>query len=125
MTAPTLASPAAEIRRLRAERDKARRQLAQLQAVIVAPDPTQDIEYWRSLFADAHRGELEALTAERDALAAELRNRDRAWIEAATPIARRGPTFADLELRRWGPGGRAHFGDPRPGDYMGGPVPTW
>lgn len=27
--------------------------------------------------------------------------------------------FARLELARWGPGGRAHFGDPRPGDYPG------
>ena len=26
-----------------------------------------------------------------------------------------------MELR-WGPGGREHFADPRPGDYMGGPV---
>lgn len=26
---------------------------------------------------------------------------------------------AELEARRWGPGGRAHFADPRPGDYPG------
>ncbi len=26
---------------------------------------------------------------------------------------------AELEARRWGPGGRAHFGDPRPGDFPG------
>jgi hypothetical protein len=26
---------------------------------------------------------------------------------------------AEIEERRWGPGGRAHFGDPRPGDYPG------
>lgn len=31
-------------------------------------------------------------------------------------------SHAELEERRWGPGGREHFGDPRPGDYMGGPV---
>jgi hypothetical protein len=31
---------------------------------------------------------------------------------------------AALNDRRWGPGGRAHFGDPRPGDYLGRiPVP--
>jgi len=29
------------------------------------------------------------------------------------------PTFAELETRRWGPGGRAHFADPRPGDFPG------
>lgn len=26
------------------------------------------------------------------------------------------PALDELELRRWGPGGREHFGDPRPGD---------
>lgn len=26
---------------------------------------------------------------------------------------------AQLEERRWGPGGRAHFAGPRPGDYPG------
>lgn len=26
---------------------------------------------------------------------------------------------AELEARRWGPGGRGHFGDPRPGDFPG------
>ena len=25
----------------------------------------------------------------------------------------------ELEVRRYGPGGRAHFGDPKPGDYPG------
>lgn len=33
--------------------------------------------------------------------------------------------LARLELLRWGPGGREHFGDPRPGGYAGGPVPAW
>lgn len=32
------------------------------------------------------------------------------------------PAHRELELRRWGPGGREHFGDPRPGDHPGGPV---
>jgi hypothetical protein len=26
---------------------------------------------------------------------------------------------AELDLRRWGPGGRERFADPRPGDYPG------
>ncbi len=26
---------------------------------------------------------------------------------------------AELEVRRWGPGGREHFADPRPGDFPG------
>ncbi|MGH3160370.1 MAG: hypothetical protein ACRDOC_00665 [Streptosporangiaceae bacterium] len=41
---------------------------------------------------------------------------------AGLPMAAIGPSWAELERRRWGPGGRAHFGDPRPGDYTGGPV---
>jgi len=34
---------------------------------------------------------------------------------------------AELEARRWGPGGRAHFADPRPGDFPGRkqPEPEW
>ena len=28
-----------------------------------------------------------------------------------------------LEILRWGPGGREHFGDPRPGDFLGGALP--
>jgi len=41
------------------------------------------------------------------------------WHEIARPVTRRGPDFADLEAERWGPGGREHFGDPRPGDFPG------
>ena len=28
-----------------------------------------------------------------------------------------------LDVLRWGPLGREHFADPRPGDYQGGPLP--
>ena len=30
-----------------------------------------------------------------------------------------GPSHAELEEKRWGPGGREHFADPRPGDFPG------
>jgi hypothetical protein len=40
------------------------------------------------------------------------------WHEIAA-AATQGPAHADLEAERWGPGGREHFGDPRPGDYPG------
>jgi len=43
----------------------------------------------------------------------------RRWTRIASPVAYGGPAFADLEERRWGPGGRARFGDPRPGDFRG------
>lgn len=40
------------------------------------------------------------------------------WDEIAR-AAIRGPSHAELEERRWGPDGRAHFADARPGDYPG------
>ena len=39
------------------------------------------------------------------------------WNQAARAID--GPARAELEERRWGPGGRAHFADPCPGDFPG------
>jgi flagellar biosynthesis/type III secretory pathway protein FliH len=41
-----------------------------------------------------------------------------AWYAAAHPVAA-GIPHDELEIRRWGPGGRARAGDPRPGDYPG------
>jgi hypothetical protein len=38
--------------------------------------------------------------------------------EIARPVTH-GISHAQLEERRWGPGGRAHFADPRPGDFPG------
>jgi hypothetical protein len=40
------------------------------------------------------------------------------WQEIAR-AATQGPSQADIEAERWGPGGREHFGDPRPGDFPG------
>jgi hypothetical protein len=45
-------------------------------------------------------------------------DRDRAW-NATAQAAIHGPSCAELEELRWGPGGRAHFADPRPGDFPG------
>src|ERR1700728_2815557 len=39
------------------------------------------------------------------------------WHQATRPAD--GPALAELEERRWGPGGRARFADPRPGDFPG------
>src|SRR5205823_4471044 len=44
---------------------------------------------------------------------------ERAWYQATHPIAIGGIPHGELERRRWGPGGRARAGDPRPGDYPG------
>lgn len=48
----------------------------------------------------------------------EARDADRLWAAARPRPFPVGPSIAELELRRWGPGGREHFGDPRPGDRM-------
>jgi hypothetical protein len=40
------------------------------------------------------------------------------WAQIARPVAR-GISHAELEQRRWGPGGRARFADRRPGDFPG------
>jgi hypothetical protein len=42
----------------------------------------------------------------------------RHWAQITRPVAH-GISHAELEERRWGPGGRAHFADPRPGDFPG------
>ena len=69
----------------------------------------------------------EAETAYRHQLAREMYQagrRDaeadmaRRWAQIARPAVH-GISHADLEQRRWGPGGRAHFADPRPGDFPG------
>jgi hypothetical protein len=56
--------------------------------------------------------------------AAGTKRTQREWhvTNAGLPRSVLGPTWAELERRRWGPGGRAHFSDPRHGDYTGGPV---
>lgn len=48
----------------------------------------------------------------------EASERDEAWNRIAE-AAVRGLPHDELEERRWGPGGRARFGDPRPSDYQG------
>jgi hypothetical protein len=40
------------------------------------------------------------------------------WEQIARPVAH-GISHAELEERRWGPGGRARFADPRPGNFPG------
>ena len=40
------------------------------------------------------------------------------WQEIAR-LATQGPSQADIDAERWGPGGREHFGDPRAGDFRG------
>jgi hypothetical protein len=54
----------------------------------------------------------------REALLREQAEAQRQLTAQLMPVLM-SPTLAELETRRWGPGGRAHFGDPRPGDFPG------
>lgn len=47
------------------------------------------------------------------------RNREHRLRAAHPAVINLSPTHRELEERRWGPGGREHFADPRPGDYPG------
>lgn len=46
----------------------------------------------------------------------ERRAADRAWAAQSPSKASDGPDLAELDLKRWGHGGREHFTDPREGD---------
>lgn len=50
---------------------------------------------------------------------AQARAADRSWARGPLCLVPSGPTLAELEQRRWGPGGRERFGERRPGDYPG------
>ncbi len=54
----------------------------------------------------------------REALLQEQAEEQRQLASRLMPVLM-SPTQAELETRRWGPGGRAHFADPRPGDFPG------
>lgn len=55
----------------------------------------------------------------RDGRLGEQHAADRVWAGRRPRSALVGPSLDELEQRRWGPRGREHFGDPRPGDYPG------
>ena len=67
----------------------------------------------------------EAETRYRLQLAREMYEAGRRDAEAAAALRYDGLTreadeaLAAVNDRRWGPGGRAHFADPRPGDFPG------
>ncbi len=72
----------------------------------------REAQDYLDLIRDAHaagRAEAEREMADR-------------WNDIARPVTSGSPSQRELEERRWGPGGREHFGDARPGDHEGGPV---
>lgn len=83
------------------------------------PDPAVEVELQRQLGRERY---AEGLI---DGWNAALEYVHRIRQDDFSPIARRilglaggdRPDFAELEVRRWGPGGRERAADPRPGDY--------
>lgn len=66
----------------------------------------------REMYQAGHQAGFEAGYRQADADMAAR------WDQIARPVVR-GISHAELEERRWGPGGRAHVADPRPGDFPG------
>jgi hypothetical protein len=86
-------------------------------ALLSLIDPEAEIRYRHRLAREAYqRGHRDGYYRGRED---EARDRDAAWIRIATPVARAGPSHAELEAKRWGPEGREHFADSRPGDFKG------
>lgn len=75
-------------------------------------------DQWQKLALDLARDSY--LDGYRDGRADQAAGDDAAWAAKVPPRPRDESTFAELELLRWGPGGRESFGDPRPGDFTGG-----
>jgi hypothetical protein len=76
------------------------------------PDHAAEVELRRRLGREAYAAGLaEGYRAgyERGARLVEAE-----WPAVMAPLS--GPSLAELERLRWGPGGRKRFGDPRPGD---------
>jgi hypothetical protein len=63
-----------------------------------------------------YRNQVGRLMYEAGRRDAEAEMADR-WSRVTAVV--RGPDLEEIEARRWGPGGRARFGDPRPGDFRG------
>lgn len=113
MTAGLHRAPA-EVRRLRGDLAAARRQLAELARLVAAyfaadAGPLVSLRTARAWAAESYaRGRTDGIDAGRLEVIAELKATDRE-VKAAF----------ELEIKRWGPGGRTHFADPRPGDFAG------
>ena len=113
-----MAAAEAEVVRLRAEADQLRADRDELRALVLSMSAVLDLAERNALKA----GYLAALDAYADGWRDGVERGARIADAEFRPIAKRlsdEPTVAELELRRWGPGGRGHFGDPRPGDRTG------
>lgn len=76
------------------------------------PDPMAELERQRRLVRQAYESGRAAGWREGYEYGARLLEAD--WPAYVRRLVR--PSVAELERLRWGPGGREHFGDPRPTD---------
>jgi len=79
------------------------------------PDATAEAELRRQLCREAY--ECGRADGWREGYEHGARLREAEWPDIVAPVISNRPDHAELERRRWGPGGREHFGDPRPGGY--------
>lgn len=87
----------------------------------VLDDPVAElavIEQCRELCLQAY--EMGRADGWRDGYERGARLLEAEWPSIVAPITRDRKTRAEVELLRWGPGGRERFGDPRPGDRFPG-----
>lgn len=82
------------------------------------PDPESEVALWRQLCREAYKaGRAEG---RREGYERGARLLEAQWPQIVAAVVSGAPPLAELELRRWGPGGRERFGDPRPGDRISG-----
>ncbi len=96
-----------------------------------APDP-RDVAALLDRIAEQELHERRILGAYREGYAAGVASMageyDRGYHDGVIAHKRAQKCLVhagELEVARWGPGGREHFADPRPGDFPGGTVPPW
>ena len=77
----------------------------------------RELRAWLDALRMEYRGAAFGQFAAGYALACADLERD--WHAIADPASRNATSHAELESRRYGPAGREHFGDPRPGDFQG------
>ena len=75
-------------------------------------DPAAELELWRQQCREAYEAGL--AEGYRRGYERGARILEAEWPAIIAPLA--GPTHEELEAARFGPGGREHFGDPRPAD---------
>ena len=92
---------------------------AELRAVAemlaAAPDPSVEVELRRQLAREAY--DAGRADGWHEGYEHGARIREAEWPAVVAPLA--GPSFAELELLRWGPGGRQAFGAIRSTDRFG------